>query len=104
MATNGDSRVSVFARYIDSPEQEPSPPPVPLATPPEALRLLNWLQHNWGRDTICAKNLYQFGPHPIRKRVDALKAAEVLEKRGWLIPIKTSRRDGKRWQVTIGPA
>ena len=103
MTATGDSGRSVFAKFIDEPEKEPVAP-LPPATPPEALRLLNWLQHNWGKSTVTAKNLYQFGPYPIRKRADALKAAEVLEKRGWLIPIKTAHRhDARKWQVTIGP-
>jgi hypothetical protein len=85
------------------PPQAPTPPPTPLATPPEALRLLNWLQHNWGRATICARDIYRSGPNPIRNRESTLKTTETLEKRGWLIPLKAHRYDRKRWQITIGP-
>jgi hypothetical protein len=102
--TNGDDGPSFFARYIDdgrSPAAEKTtPPPTPLA----ALRLLDWLQHNWGRPTVCARDIYRSGPSPVRDRESALKSTEILEKRGWLIPLKSHRYDRKRWQITIGPA
>jgi hypothetical protein len=85
------------------PAEEPIPQQVPPPTPPEALKLLNWLQHNWGRNVICARDLYRYGPHRSSGRESALKAAEILEKRGWFIPLKANRRDVKRWQITIGP-
>ena len=73
------------------PPQEPTPPPTPLPTPPEALRLLNWLQHNWGRPTICARDIYRSGPSPLQNdRESTLKTTEILEKRGWLIPLKVT--------------
>ena len=78
--------------------------PTPKPTPPEALRLLHWLQHNWGRPTVCARDIYRSGPNSIRDdRKSALEAAEILEKRGWLIPLRSHRHDRKRWQITIGP-
>ena len=97
--------VSLFKRLAqERPQQEQTPPPTPLPTPPETLRLLNWLQHNWGRPTICARDIYRSGPSPLQNdRKSALKSAEILEKRGWLIPLKSHRHDRKRWQITIGP-
>ena len=41
---------------------------------------------------------------PVRIEESALKSIEILEKRGWLIPLKAHRYDRKRWQITIGPA
>ena len=95
----------IFERLKEGrPPQEPTPPPTPLPTPPEALRLLDWLQHNWTQPTICARDIYRHGPSPLRDdRKSALEAAEILEKRGWLIPLKAHRHDRKRWQITIGP-
>jgi hypothetical protein len=103
MATNGDNGPSVFAKYIDHPQQAPAPSPTPLATPPEALKLLNWLQNTWTKPTIRARDIYQYGPRPIRNKESTLKSTEILERRGWLIPLKTPRYDAKRWQITIGP-
>ena len=102
MATNEDGP-SFFARYIDEPEK-PVSPPTPLATPPLALRLLYWLQNNWKRPTICARDIYRSGPYPLQNdRKSTLELTELLEKRGWLIPLKSHRYDRKRWQITIGP-
>ena len=99
MATGADKR-SVFAAYVEKAPARVEP--TPQATPPEARRLLYWLQNNWGRPTIGAKNLYQFGPNGIRDKKSALKAAEALEARGWLIRLRSRRHDGRKWQVTIG--
>ena len=95
----------IFERLAEGrPPQEPTPPPTPLPTPPAALRLLNWLQHDWNQPTICARDIYRHAPRPLRDdRKSALEAAEILEKRGWFIPLKAHRHDRKRWQITIGP-
>ena len=98
MATNGDSRVSVFARYIDSPEQEPTPASTPLA----AGRLLGWIQNNWKKPTITTRNICQYGPRPIRDRESAIRTAEVLVRHGWLTPMKMGRHDAKGWRIAIG--
>ena len=95
MGTNGASE-SVFAQFIDRPEREPAPP-LPLPTPPEALRLLDWLR-DWSQTTVCLRDIYHFGPGRNRDRESTIKAAEILEKRGWLIPLKSHRYDRKRWQ------
>ena len=93
---------NLFERLAQRPPQETTPEPTPEPTPPEALRLLNWLQHNWGRPTVCARDIYRSGPNRI-DRASALKSTEILEKRGWLIPLRSHRHDRKRWQITIGP-
>lgn len=101
MATNGAEGPSVFARYIE--ESKPAPPPDPLPTPPEVRRLLGWLQ-NWSRPTICARDIQRSAPRATRNKTSTIKLTETLEKRGWLIPLKSHRYDRKRWQITIGPA
>jgi hypothetical protein len=85
------------------PQQEPASPATPLATPLAARELLTWLQNTWTKPTICARDIYRHGPNPVRDRESALNSAEILEKRGWLIPLKAHRYDRKRWQITIGP-
>ena len=85
------------------PPQEPTPEPSPQANPPEARRLLNWLQNSWDEPTICARDIYRYGPGRSLGRVTTLKLADTLVKRGWLIPLGTHRRDRKRWQITLGP-
>ena len=54
--------------------------------------------------TICARDIYRHGPRPVREdRETALEAAEILERRGWVVRLPTHRCDRKRWQITIGP-
>ena len=91
MATGADKR-SVFAVYVEKAPAQLAAPPTPRATPPEALRLLDWLQNNWRQPTIFARNIYQLGPYCIRSQERALKAASILEKRGWLILFPSRRR------------
>jgi hypothetical protein len=100
MAINGADGPSVFARYI---EKTPTPAePTPSAIPPPALKLLNWLQRGWGKPVITAEHLYQYGPGIIRDKKSALEAADALEKRGWLIPLKTKRYDARKWRIMQG--
>ena len=94
---------NLFERLAQGrPQQEPAPPAF-LATPRRAPRLLDWLQHTWTKPTICARDIYRYRPNVAQDRESALKLAEILVKRGWLIPLKTHRHDRKRWQITIGP-
>jgi hypothetical protein len=96
-ATRADKR-SVFAVYIE--ELPALVEPTPEATSPEVRRLLDWLQTR-GKSTICYRDIYR---HLAGEKESALKLAETLEKRGWLIPLRSHRYDRKCWQVTIGPA
>ena len=95
---NGEQ--SFFARYIDEvrPQVAPAPPAIPLA----AGRLLHWLKNNWKEPTVTTRNICQYGPRPNRDRDSVIKMAEVLEKRGFLVPMKTHRPDAKWWQIAIG--
>ena len=97
--------MDLFERLSEGrPQQEPTPPPTPLPTPEPVLRLLDWLQHGWTKPTISVRDIYRHRPNVAQDRESALKLAEILEKRGWLIPLKAHRYDRKRWQITIGPA
>ena len=98
MATNG-AEPSFFARYI---EKEPAPIE-PTPTPLAAGRLLGWIQNNWTQPTIRARDICRFGPNPIRDRESAIKTAEILERRGWLVPMPAPRWDTKIWRIAIGP-
>ena len=86
------------------PPQEPASTPTPEPTPPAVRELLDWLRRTWDQPTIRARDIYRYGPCRTRGREHALQTAEILEKRGWLIPLKDRRRDVKKWQITIGPA
>ena len=62
----------------------------PLATPLPVRKLFDWLQHDWNQPTVCARDIYRHGPRPVREdRKTALEAAEILVRRGWLVPMKT---------------
>jgi hypothetical protein len=98
MGTNGGDGASVFAQFIDRPEREPVRPPTPQA----AGRLLTWIQQKWKQPVIRAKNIYQFGPGPTRDKERTLKLTGILERRGYLVPMKTRRYDTKMWRITIG--
>jgi hypothetical protein len=97
MAT-GDEGPSFFARFIEALEE-------PTQKTSHAQKMLNWIQHKWDKPVIRTRDIYRHGPRPLRNdRKNALEAAEILERRGWLVPLKAPRRDVKRWQITIGPA
>jgi hypothetical protein len=71
-----------------------------------AQRLLDFLQR-WPKDTVSARNIYQFGPQSTKKRQVALATIDVLVKHGWLAPIQSRRRDGHDWRIirraTVNP-
>jgi len=81
------------------PPQEPILP----ATPQAAGVLLSWLQNNWKESIIRARDIQRLGPNSIRDRESALKSAETLVRRGWLVPMKTRRHDMKQWRIAVEP-
>jgi hypothetical protein len=71
---------------------------------PPAKRLLDWLLHDWPKPSISARDIYTYGPNSIRNRTSAIALAEVLVEHGWLIPVKTRRRDMKEWRIVREPS
>jgi hypothetical protein len=70
----------------------------------QAQKLLDWLQHVWTKPTVSARDIYRHGPYVIRKQGSAaVKPAEVLVRRGWLVPAPAHRHDRKKWLVVRGP-
>ena len=68
-------------------------------------RLLNWIQHDWPKATVIARDIYRHGPNPIRiQNSSAIETIKTLVERGWLAPIKTHRRDRFAWQIMRGPS
>jgi hypothetical protein len=80
----------------------PAEEPIPQQVPPAAGKLLAWLQNNWKEPVITTRNICQYGPRPARDRESVIRTAEVLERRGWLVPMKTRRPDAKWWRIAIG--
>ena len=91
---------SVFAHLIDRPE-EPVAAATPLAAPPEAGKLLGWIQNNWKGSTIRSRDIQRLGPRPVRGRDNTLKMTEILVRRGYLVPMPVHRYDVKMWQITL---
>ena len=77
---------------------------LPAQKLPPAQELLDWLQHNWTKDTVSARDIYTFGPRSIRDRQSATDLAGILVKHGWLIPIKTRQQNMEKWQIVRKPS
>jgi hypothetical protein len=67
-----------------------------------AQKLLDWLQH-WAKPTVCTREILIYGPSCTRNRENAINAAEVLVRHGWLVPSKLHRRDMHKWQIVRKP-
>jgi hypothetical protein len=64
-------------------------------------KLHEWIQH-WGKPTVCLRDICYRGPNSIRDRKKAIGLAEILVGHGWLLPIRTRRRDMREWQIVRG--
>jgi hypothetical protein len=89
--------MSVFARLA---KNRPPVEKAQIISP--AQKLLDFLQR-WPKDTVSARNIYQFGPKPTKKRREAMASIEVLVRHGWLTPIQSRRRDGHDWRIIRRP-
>jgi hypothetical protein len=89
---------SPFGQHKVEPKDRPEPERTRKPAPPPKL-LLNWLQHNWGKPDISLRDLQVYGPYDIRDRKSAIAYAETLESYGWLIEIRTHRRDRRVWRL-----
>ena len=77
---------------------------LPAQKLPPAQKLLDWLQHEWTKDTVSARDIYTFGPRSIRDRQSATDLAGILVKHGWLIPIKTRQHNMEKWAIVRKPS
>jgi len=82
--------------------RRPAAPAEEKAKVDPAQKLLDWLQ-TWNKPTICAREILMYGPRSTRKQKDADDATRVLQKYGWLVPLKTNQRDWRRWQIVRQP-
>jgi hypothetical protein len=75
----------------------------PDANARDLQRLHDWLQNDWNKPTIRARDICRFGPNAIRDRKRAVDLAKILVSQGRLTPIPTRRRDMKAWQIVRRP-
>jgi hypothetical protein len=68
----------------------------------QAQLMLNWIQR-WPKDTICIRDVRQYGPNSLRNPESAIDAAEVLVKSGWLEPAESHRYDMRKWRIIRRP-
>ena len=87
------------------------PPPVEGAIKqqskgsPPIEKLLDWLVNHWTKTTVTAREIYTYGPNPVRDKKTTLSLAQILVERGWLIPMHPDfltgrrRRDKSEWKI-----
>ena len=98
-----------FARHRQERNEEPRSEPrsgantVSSELTRDLQKLHEWLQNDWNKPTISARDIYKFGPNSIRDPKKAIGLAEILAGHGWLIPNKTRRRDMREWKIVRGP-
>jgi hypothetical protein len=68
----------------------------------QAQLMLNWIQR-WAKDTICIRDVRQYGPNSLRNPESVIDAAEVLVKSGWLEPAELHRYDMRKWRIIRRP-
>jgi hypothetical protein len=96
------SEFDPFARHRSekAPEDQSRPERTQKVLP--AQKLLDWIQHDWPKPIISARDIQRLGPNSVRGRRKAIKLTEALVEHGHLIPIQTRRRNMKRWQIVQG--
>jgi hypothetical protein len=93
--------LTIFER-LERGRPTPTPTgPAPAKEKPAQL-LLTFLQ-KWPKPTISRRDIYIYGPQPLRNREGAINAAEFLVKTGWLVPHKTHRHDWRVWEIVRKP-
>jgi hypothetical protein len=81
-------------------ENEPAhPKPEQTREPPAAQELLVWIKQRWGKPVVSLRDIQAYGPNAIRDRKSAITQAEILVKHGWLVPVKSYRRDRIAWET-----
>jgi hypothetical protein len=80
------------------PKSEPKPQTSPLLED-----LLDWLLNRWAHPSVTARDLARCGPGILRgDRRMILDLTEVLVRQGWLVPVKTWRKDKREWKIARG--
>jgi len=99
----------MMANLFERLGQQPSPPttketqePLPDQKLEPAQKLLDWLQR-WNKDTVCMKDILQYGPNSLRNPRKALDAAHTLVRNGWLEPAELHRYDMHKWHIARNP-
>ena len=77
------------------------PPAAPQSSPTE--KMLDWLVNRWPSPTVCARDIYVYGPRCTRNLKSALNVTKILTENGWLTPVKSHRYDRHEWQIIRGP-
>jgi hypothetical protein len=83
---------------------EPPPKAKPQQqTSPLLEDLLDWLLNQWTGPNVTARDVYRHGPSPLRNdKETTLGLTEILVRQGWLIPLKTWRKDKREWKIARG--
>jgi len=84
------------------PPAEKTQTPVPNKKLEPAQRMLDWIQR-WPGDTICIRDVRQYGPNSLRDPKSVIDAAEALVRSGWLEPAESHRYDMRKWRVIRRP-
>jgi hypothetical protein len=74
----------------------------PKAHPTE--KFLDWLLNYWAKPTISLREICRYAPNAGRNWERAMDLAETMAQRGWLVRLKTHRRDHRVWQILRGQA
>src|SRR5215467_13384380 len=85
-------------RYLlaDDPTPKPEPTKQPRIKSPQIENLLDWLVNHWTKTTVTAREIYTYGPNPVRDKKTTLSLAQILVERGWLIPMHPDFLTGRR--------
>ena len=104
MSTNDDGKASFFARYIDNPPEKERLEPEIIGMGEDTKRLLHWLRNHWTKPTATTRDIYTYGPNPIRgDKKTTLRIAETLAEQGWLVPLESYRYDRREWEIVRRP-
>ena len=99
MSTWSNEKIPSYL-FADDPPPKSEPK---QQTSPLLEDLLNWLLNRWTGPSVTARDVSRFGPGPLRNdKETTLNLTEVLVRQGWLIPLKTHRKDRREWKIARG--
>jgi hypothetical protein len=67
-------------------------------------QLLSWIVNFWPKPVISLREIRVYGPYSTRPAKDAASLTKTLTEFGWLVPMKTHRRDRKMWRIIREPS